>query len=374
MVVDPNTHDVTEFRDEGGEDTSHTEDDDHGFVWVSDGPEEDSQRTDDLPWSNEDGPSSHTRSNTNTQPQSREERRSVEWGHTDSISDESDRRHNAQHEHAEETDRERTDDLPWSNEAATSSDPDPDSDSDPHRQRHRQQQSRAQSQSQEKQRQSADLEPTSNSDTGEEPETRNENASDRHVRNDADERSDSDESSESQLQQHSRVATDPIDYDVKELHTVSECGDVDSLPVESETEAHGFVWSDPPEEHRARIEDPTPEQHERLLTLAGIDPEKVGEKPYLTRVSSEAAGGFVVDWMEFLAREAGTEGAIDAIERYQEIGWFTESVEEDLRNNIQWIDQHNGNGFEVFDRGDHLLSFAYVAKIASVNSKGMVFY
>lgn len=348
MVVDPNNHDVTEFRDEGGEDTSRSEDDDHGFVWVSDEPEEGGQRTDDGHHrSNENGTSSHPRSDaqSDTQPQSRgEQRQPLEWGHTDSISDASDKRRNTQHEHDEETEQERTDDPPWSNEAATSQD----SDSHSHRQQHRQRQSRAQSQSQpqENQRQSTDH--------GSIP--------------------DSDKSSESNTQQHAQVATDPIDYDVKELHTVSECGDVDSLPAGSETEAHGFVWSDPPEEHRARIEDPTPEQHERLLTLAGIDPEKVGEKPYLTRVPSEAAGGFVIDWLEFLACEAGTEGAIDAIERYQEIGWFTESVEENLRNSIQSIDQHNGNGFEVFDRGDHLLSFAYVAKIASVSSEGMVFY
>lgn len=171
-----------------------------------------------------------------------------------------------------------------------------------------------------------------------------------------------------------RVAIDPIDYPIDELRTIADCEDVDIVSPESESEIHGFVWSEPPERHRTHVEDPTPEQRERLLTIAGIDPERVGEKPYLTTLSTEDAGAFITGWLEFLSIEAGTQGAIDALERYCEVGWMTEPVAEKLEDRLQWIDHRDGNGFETFDRGDHLLNFAYVAKIASLSAEGMMFY
>lgn len=176
---------------------------------------------------------------------------------------------------------------------------------------------------------------------------------------------------ESRQQRLEQLSVDPINYDLGELRTVTE---QDNDGPELDTEAHGFVWSEPPEQYRTHVEDPTSEQHQRLLTIAGIDPELVGEKPYLTRVPTEAAGSFVIDWLEFLTGEAGTKGAINALARYQEIGWFTGHVENELRNSMHQIDDRDGDEFSGFDQGDHLLSFAYVAKIAAINSKGMVFY
>lgn len=170
------------------------------------------------------------------------------------------------------------------------------------------------------------------------------------------------------------IAIDPIDYPVDELRTIADCVDADVVSSESASERHGFVWSEPPEQHRTHVEDPTTEQGERLLAIAGIDPERIGEKPYLTTLSAEDAEAFITGWLEFLTTEAGTQGAIDAIERYCEIGWMTEPVAEELEERLQWIDHRNGNGFETFDRGDHLLNFAYVAKIASLSAEGMMFY
>lgn len=170
------------------------------------------------------------------------------------------------------------------------------------------------------------------------------------------------------------VAIDPIDYPVDELRTIADCVDEDVVSSESESEIHGFVWSEPPERHRTHVEDPTTEQCERLLTIAGIDPERIGEKPYLTTLSTEDSEAFITGWLEFLTTEAGTQGAIDALERYREIGWMTEPVAEELKERLQWINHRDGNGFETFDRGDHLLNFAYVAKIASLSTEGMMFY
>lgn len=171
-----------------------------------------------------------------------------------------------------------------------------------------------------------------------------------------------------------RVVIDPIDYLVDELRTVADCENVDTIPLHEETEVHGFVWSEPPQQYRAHIEDPTPQQRQRLLAIADIEPERLGEKPYLVRISTEDAGAFITDWLEFLTTEAGTDGAIDALERYGEIGWMTEHVTTELKNEIRSREYHDGDGFETFDRGDHLLNFAYIAKISALSSEGMFFY
>ncbi|UPM43498.1 FlaD/FlaE family flagellar protein [Halocatena salina] len=170
------------------------------------------------------------------------------------------------------------------------------------------------------------------------------------------------------------VVIDPIDYPVDELRTIADCVDTSVVSSRSESEIYGFVWSEPPEQHRTHVEDPTAEQRDRLLTIAGIDPEQIGEKPYLTTLSTDDAETFLTDWLEFLTCEAGTQGAIDALDRYREIGWMTEPVAEQLKERLRWIDHRDGNGFETLDRGDHLLNFAYVAKIASLSTEGMVFY
>lgn len=347
MVVDPDNYDVSNVRDGSVGDTSNSKNENHGFVWATDGPEEDDRQND---------PDHHQNSETGasawSQSQPREKDQSLEWGSTDSNRNDTSQKTHGENERsphkqarAEEDDWER--DTTVRNEATWTS--------------------RSAPQPQTSQRQSSEWVTTEpNSNTEPNPATHeSETAAPRQTDGISD--------SQRSQQQHARIAIDPIDYDTEELRTVSD-QETDNTAVESETEAHGFVWSEPPEQHRARIEDPTPEQYQRLLTLEGIDPKTVGEKPYLTRISTDGAGGFVIDWLEFLACEAGTEGAIDAIERYQEIGWFTENVKKDLENNIQWIDHCDGNGFDVFDRGDHLLSFAYIAKIASVDSKGMMFY
>ncbi|RRJ32198.1 FlaD/FlaE family flagellar protein [Halocatena pleomorpha] len=183
----------------------------------------------------------------------------------------------------------------------------------------------------------------------------------------ATERHDSDESPDS-------VVIDPINYPVEELRTIADCVDTSIVSSLSDSEIHGFVWSEPPEQHRTHVEDPTEEQRKRLLMIAGIDSKRIGEKPYLTALATDEAETFITDWLEFLTLEAGTHGATEALDRYREIGWMTEPVAEQLKERLQWIDYRDGNGFDTFDRGDHLLNFVYAAKIASLSAEGMVFY
>lgn len=389
MVVDPSRYDVSDLRERSIDDTSNSGDDNHGFVWVRNETEAESQGDN----------ANHHQNNENTtssqsDTQSKEKSHSQNTG--EKITDLDKNTASNQTTHSSDggftyQESGQTEDkgpgFQWSNTTNESAS---------ETQSQSLSETESESQLQEKPTESFEGWDSNdskfekwddnglNNDIQSDTETHNSDSStQQHTETTADGQSaESTTGKQSvvngddggQEQQYAKTAIDPINYDISELQAISDCDIVDHLSNELETEVHGFVWSDPPEEHRSRIEDPTPEQHQRLLTLEGIDPEMVGEKPYLTRISTEAAGAFISDWLEFLTHEAGTEGAINAIERYHEIGWFTKSVEEDLQNRIRWNDHYDGNGYKVFDRGDHLLSFAYIAKIASVNSEGMVFY
>lgn len=158
------------------------------------------------------------------------------------------------------------------------------------------------------------------------------------------------------------IAIDPINYDIHELRSLAD----------GETTTH--FKDGHPENYRVHIPDPTPEQYRRLLLLEDIDPKTIGEKPYLTELPTDAAGGFVLDWLTFLTREAGTDGAVEAISQYRKIGWFTERIERKLWDSMLWVEHQDGFGITALDRADHLLSFAYMAKIASVSTTSMKFY
>jgi flagellar protein FlaE len=335
MVINPNDYDVSELRKqmETG-DTSANEDDDHGFNWVSD--QENDPEDDDL----------HHSDNADTSlPVNRQQpEQENEDGKT---RDEDEETHQPEQGEQQESLRKNTG---------------PD-DSNPSKFFTSHDGGRLLSQRDADEHDSQPITPADHTppeNDNQIVDNQDDNTNDEEVGNEG-----------SRRERLEQMGVDPINYDLGELRTVTDHEDDGPEP---DTKAHGFVWSDPPEQYRARIEDPTSEQHKRLLTIAGIDPELVGEKPYLTTLPTEAAGSFVIDWLEFLTGEAGTEGAIDALSHYQEIGWFTERVEDDLRNSMLWIDTHDGDGFCVFDQGDHLLSFAYVAKIAAVNSEGMMFY
>lgn len=158
------------------------------------------------------------------------------------------------------------------------------------------------------------------------------------------------------------IAIDPINYDIDELRSLA---DGETSPQ---------LKDGHPEHFRVHIPDPTPEQFRRLLLLEEIDPKTIGEKPYLTELPTDAAGGFVLDWLTFLTEEAGTDGAIEAISQYRKIGWFTERIERKLWDCMLWIEHRDGFGITALDRADHLLSFAYMAKIVSISTIDMEFY
>jgi archaellum component FlaD/FlaE len=74
----------------------------------------------------------------------------------------------------------------------------------------------------------------------------------------------------------------------------------------------------------------------------------------------------VLDWLTYLADEAGHEGARAVLGRYRELGWFTGTVEESLRGYMLGVGRPEGEGTAALDRTDHLVSFVYVVKLSTL--------
>ncbi len=89
------------------------------------------------------------------------------------------------------------------------------------------------------------------------------------------------------------------------------------------------------------------------------------EKPYLPELPESYVGEqFLFEWLEFLQMEAGYQGATEALSYYESIGWLTPAVEAALGNYLLGIDDGEGTG--ELDIDDHVLSLAYIAKLASM--------
>ncbi len=159
------------------------------------------------------------------------------------------------------------------------------------------------------------------------------------------------------------MGLNPNEYDVEELRSVTE-GEFPEAGFERRVKEYGFLWTEPSKFRAVGVEDPTPEQRERLMELEGADPTALSSKPYLESVPDDDEA--ILTWLEFLVATGGNEGALEALERYCTLGWITDSVESDLRGYMLGVGREEGNGLAAFDPADHLLSFAYVARLAAL--------
>jgi len=159
------------------------------------------------------------------------------------------------------------------------------------------------------------------------------------------------------------MGLDPNEYDVEELRSITDA-EFPEAGFERRVKEYGFLWTEPSEFRAVGVEDPTPEQRRRLMELEGVDPAALSSKPYLESVPDD--GDAVLDWLEFLVTTGGNEGALEALERYRNLGWLTEDVESDLRGYMLGVGREDGDGLDAFDTADHLLSFAYLARLATL--------
>jgi flagellar protein FlaE len=90
-------------------------------------------------------------------------------------------------------------------------------------------------------------------------------------------------------------------------------------------------------------------------------------KPYLAALPEHyAAENLIFEWLEFLLLHAGYQGATEALDYYESVGWITEDVESTLGDYLLGIDGQGAAEATELDVDDHMLSLVYVAKLASM--------
>jgi flagellar protein FlaE len=90
-------------------------------------------------------------------------------------------------------------------------------------------------------------------------------------------------------------------------------------------------------------------------------------KPYLTGLPENYAGeNLVFEWLEFLLLHAGYQGAAEALDYYESIGWVTDDAEATLHDYLLGLDGEGANDGNSLDVDDHLLSLVYIAKLSSM--------
>jgi flagellar protein FlaE len=91
-------------------------------------------------------------------------------------------------------------------------------------------------------------------------------------------------------------------------------------------------------------------------------------KPYLERLPEHYAGEHLIfEWLEFLLLHAGYQGATEALDYYESVGWITEDVESTLGDYLLGIDDEAANDGNTLDVDDHMLSLVYIAKLSSMH-------
>lgn len=90
-------------------------------------------------------------------------------------------------------------------------------------------------------------------------------------------------------------------------------------------------------------------------------------KPYLQGLPEHYAGEHLVfEWLEFLFLHAGYQGATEALDYYESVGWITEDVEAALGDYLLGIEDTAASETNDLDVDDHMLSLVYIAKLASM--------
>ncbi|MFB6179038.1 MAG: FlaD/FlaE family flagellar protein [Halorientalis sp.] len=104
--------------------------------------------------------------------------------------------------------------------------------------------------------------------------------------------------------------------------------------------------------------------HRELLPLeAGEDDLS---KPYLDSLPENYAAEIVIfEWLEFLLEDFGYQGASEALQYYESVGWIADDIETALSDYLVGIEEPEG----VVQDGDidsHKLSLVYVARLVSM--------
>jgi len=105
--------------------------------------------------------------------------------------------------------------------------------------------------------------------------------------------------------------------------------------------------------------------HRELLPLEAGEDELA--KPYLDALPESYAAEIVVfEWLDFLLEDFGYQGANEAMQYYESVGWITEDVQTTLNDYLVGINEPDANTVQDGDIDSHKLSLVYVARLVSM--------
>ena len=141
----------------------------------------------------------------------------------------------------------------------------------------------------------------------------------------------------------------------------AEDGTADGDDAENEPESpDGDFEFDEPDEQPVEAEPATPVQSNE----SGLD-----SKPYLAALPNGYVSDLVVmEWLEFLVTEFGVDDAVRTITYYGDIGWISESVEEDLLSfvggfaDVDSVDPGE-TGPAALEIDDHIQSLTFLSQL-----------
>lgn len=156
----------------------------------------------------------------------------------------------------------------------------------------------------------------------------------------------------------------PGDYDLRDLRRIADPNR--ETPAEFEDDGEQLPAS--PDDVLRHSQRDELVRLQSQFSAAGALPEK----PYLERLPDRYGAEVVVfEWLDFLINKAGFENTGNALEYYEEVGWMTETVREDLREYMRGFSEVESfdpdrPGPADLDVDDHVLSLVYIARLASV--------
>lgn len=157
---------------------------------------------------------------------------------------------------------------------------------------------------------------------------------------------------------------DPADYDARELRSLADLDDADVGAGVSLPRVEGSDY------RPAAPDEPSREQCEMLVAIGGVDPEALGERPYLRTFPDVPEGRRVGrDWIVYLVRTAGERETRDAIARYRALGWLGEAAAATLDARVDDAVAVLEPGDGTLDRADDLLSFAHVVRLLGIATR-----
>ncbi|NEU58887.1 FlaD/FlaE family flagellar protein [Halorussus sp. MSC15.2] len=153
------------------------------------------------------------------------------------------------------------------------------------------------------------------------------------------------------------------DYDLRELRRLADPNR--ETPEEFEDDAE---LPASPEEVLRHSERDELVRLQSQFSAAGVLPER----PYLEALPNQYSTEVVVfEWLDLLINKAGFENTGNALEYYEEVGWITTRVRENLREYMRGFSEVDSfdpdkPGPADLDVDDHVLSLVYIARLASV--------